>query len=457
MHQLDLPDIGPHERDLSAIFHSIPQIDKLSFPVKSQLNEIVERRLRTLGSKIRSSPYAESEFSNAFGINSSLTKATNAWLQQFDKRYRLGYLLGILSIIYITESEERLFFDIARQSLFEQILDRLNERPKKPPILRREVIDKFRPYAVSTFSQFDYFVKSLGLSGFRDRDRLPFRENVDTAISELSKSLAYLAENDPKDVGEIYYHDHHGKILDFIRSTVSASILLVEDCSFSGTRIKSKTRTLLRIMREIFSQENISILHSRNLSPPWVYLVVSYGTETAAREVHRSRLEDEGYPYCDSIFGHIFPEQDSVRSHLPLCLHSLEEFFPKLSLQRIMQDSCEHFLDRYGHLYLEETGVAKGANISKDDLLLGFKNGGWTIIGHGNCANNSLTYFWFPISNAKRNHEISALFPRIDSHVSHANTLISPKDFLDRIDNPLRVRLQGVLRNIFTRKLPIEK
>lgn len=398
----------------------LPEANGLTSVARSRLCDFLETKLAPQAFRIHLSPYHEHEFSDPFGVTGSYPHAVVKWLSQFPEPHRLGLLIGLLNLTYLTASEERAFFDLLQARLLESLADRdARDVSEIYPSISPVISHRLRPYAISAFGHFDYFTKGLRIDALRDRDVMPFRHLADNAIEQLSSSIDYLAST-PFDPGG-YHWFHKDILLAFIRSCLSTDLLLIEDCSFSGTRVGGKAAAFIRILEILFPESLQPLLNESQLKAPHVHVAVSYATTAAASKFSPEGLRADGkvtHSALTSITGFEFGPDASMSEGLPRTFRPLAEIFPSLDLYQVFRSSCAFFLENYGKYYLEETGVAKGANISASDLLFGFKNGGWAITSERNTPNNSLTFLWYPHTRSKLN-SIQALFPRTDSKHSH--------------------------------------
>ncbi len=452
--QLQLPNLELQGRALHNIFNGIPEIRNLGTTQKSRFSEFIEQKLAALALKTQLSPYKDHRTNDPLQVTSSLPQAVSRWLDQFPAEYRLGYLLGVLSIVYITKVEEDTFLEIATQGLCDRILERAGRPPAPFTELDQDLRNSFRVYPISVFAQFSDFVHLLHISGLRDRDKHPFRGTIDVTISDLATSLRHLAENKP---GLIYYDEHEDTLTQFIRSVVDCNIVLIEDCSYSGTRITGNVTKFLRIL-EILFEPYEHLIEDKGYRLPRVYLLVSYGTHAALEKVSSENINSErgiSYQYYEPLFGHVFEDHESARHGIPSSLDPLRTILPESDLDQKLLTSTRHFLDNFGHRYVAETGIAE-AGITADDMHLGFKNGGWTILSHQNSPNNALTYLWYPHTDSDLSL-IKALFPRVDSHITHANPPNPAGAIIRQASAGPSDFLTTALTKIYTNKLAAKK
>ena len=73
-------------------------------------------------------------------------------------------------------------------------------------------------------------------------------------------------------------------VAELIRSLRNSHVILIEDGSFSGKRIKREVGRFLKLMNILFGgfEEEMA---SHGYKPPWVYLLVVFGTVEALESV----------------------------------------------------------------------------------------------------------------------------------------------------------------------------
>ena len=231
------------DNPIANILSSVPEIEQLSSPLKDRVNEFIGCKLDKLALKISLSPYVPYEITDPLGLNQNFPKALCQWLHQFPDSHRLGFLASSLSTIYLPDQETSLFLEIGVNRLREAILAETPSPSIMSHTLPSTVKDKIRLLPISSFSDFDSLVHKLQLDGNRDRDR-HVSGTLDEFLSRTYSNLRMLAENDE----DFFYHQRHAdNIQQVIGSLLNSHIILVEDCSFSGTRISKKVRRILTL------------------------------------------------------------------------------------------------------------------------------------------------------------------------------------------------------------------
>ena len=404
-----------HDDPLSGLFSSVPEFAKLAISAKSEISHLLELRISKFVLKLEQSPYVPYRRDDPLNINRNFGDALRQWLGQFPPEHRLGFLHAAMGINYITEPEFDVFAQIAQERLFDAIADD-ELRSRRPVPTKRQLLERLRVYPVSEFGGFDELVHSLQVSGTRDRDNRTMRTTLGDFVSEFYKNLRSLAEN--RNAAQFIYYDREAaEVREGISSFLNSYVVLVEDCSYSGTRIKKDTQLFLQLLRLLFSSFE-EALREKGFEIPRVYLLVILGTGTAADLV--ADLGPLGgrtreYARCNVVFGHIFDAGVSAVTHLPENTKELASLVPggEATVRKKFCEAIRFFHKNYGHRYWEETGSDPGT-----ESEWGFKGDGWTIVTFANCPNNSLPALWYP-HTASAFTNIKPLFSRVDSRISH--------------------------------------
>lgn len=406
------------DNPLANIFESIPEFEKLSISCKSQIYGFLEHRIDKLALKIRMSPYEPYRANDGFNLNRNFPEALRKWLNQFPPEHKLGCLGAALSATYITQAEADLFLDIGMQRLREEILKEAKFASPPFKTLPSHIRSKVRVYPVSTFGAYDDLVHKLPIEATRDRDRQPSRGMLDDFLETTFEALSYLVEYENSQEF-IYREDKENYIKQVVDSFINSHIVIVEDISFSGTRIKKSIDRFLSLLKILFVPFERQIIE-KDYSLPHVYLFLILGTKKAQDAVDNLGMGPEGYRNYHSIFGFVFDDSNSTNRSLPENLKELNELLPKeINLYRKLLGAITFFHERYGKRYwTEETQVAKTYKFKAADLRFGYGGDGWTIVTRKNCPNNSLPLLWYPHTDSVTT-DIVPLFGRIDSHKSH--------------------------------------
>ena len=433
-----------NENPLASIFESIPEFRKLSISGKSHAYAFIERRVDKLALKIKLSPYEPLEANDKLHLNHNFPNALLQWLEQFPPEHRLGFLAAALSTTYITQAEETLFREIAMQHLQQEIL-REEQYPfvaGKP--LPSHVNDKIRAYPISLFGAYDDLVHRLPIEATRDRDRQPSHNTLDGFLESVFESLSYLVEY--KDSSQFIYRDQSlDTIKQVVLSLVGSHVLLVEDASFSGTRIQKSVSRFLDLLHILFVQ--FADLLKRNYwELPRVYLVVPIATNKA---FERIKNFGQRYRRFFPVFGFLFDQETNTTNKvIPATLKELDEILPQVELSNKLQGAIDFFHENYGTRYWEETGVITTYKYNLDDLRFGYGGDGWTIVRCKNSPNNSLPILWYP--HTKSSTSLNPLFARIDSHQSHANAAVNLGEVIETVKEDKNGNLRASLLKIYS-------
>lgn len=433
------PTAAGQPNALAGIFNSIPELRSQPVTLKSRVNSLLVRKIEKLSRKLAMSPYQPCEQHDPLRLNSDFPTALYKWLLQFPENHRLGFLLIALSTNYLTEAECDLFLEISIQRLSESILEQEHRVTTHYDFLDPDIRSRLRPYPISAFSAWDAFIHRLHVSGSRDHDRQMTRGILDDFLADAFNYLRRIAEE-----GKIapYLDQINDYIQRLIASLDGAYIILVEDCSFSGTRISQKVEQLLRLLAKLFVNHE-SALREAGYQLPHAYLLVTFGTPNALELVEPSALQADGrlwYPNYKTIFGFTFDSTSFASAILPENLNELQDALHKINLHKKAQQSLSYFFETYGHHY---------PSVDKHTPM-GFKNGGWTIVTHRNSPNNSLPPLWFP-SSESREVKIDPLFRRIESRVTHAHQSDRLEEDLDIVWKDKQGHIKSYLTDIYAK------
>jgi hypothetical protein len=434
--------ISVFEDPVGSILDSIPTFRPLDISARSNVYALLHRRIQKLSFKIKMAAYAAVGRPDRFGLNDNFPGALCKWLGQFPEGYKLGFLLSALSTEYVTRQEMQLFLNTAIRRLEEKMVE--NEAHLGLP-LGPSGSRNIRVYPVSQFGAYDDFVHRIGLGGTRDRDKQPIRSTVEEAVDEAFFHLRNLAENEPN---FIYYEEHSGAVKQLLRSFLNAHVVLVEDSSFSGTRISNSLSKFLRLTNVLFGKYT-KRLTDMGYSPPWIYLVVLFGTRQAMDVALKATENEQLKPASGRffpIFGFVFEETDTSKTALPENLGELQSLLAGKELHNELARAVDFFKEKYFYQYLRETQISVATGTTLEEIKWGFGGKGWSVVTDRNCPNNSLPLLWYPHAGSSCK-EIKALFPRIESHTSHANKAGSFEDNLGVAEKDGR----GYLRTFISR------
>jgi|GEM_PF-6144396 len=416
-----------YDDPVGRLLDRIPALKSPNISATSNVYAFLHRRIEKLRLKINTiSPYAPLEREEAFGVNSNFPLGLCKWLDQFPEKQRLGFLLPVLSTEFLTQPEMKILLSIAIRRLEEQVAE--NEARLKT-VFRLPWREKIRVYPVSQFGERDDFIRMLGLSGTRDRDTHPSRTTIEDVVYDAFSELRSLAEYG----SDFQYYDRTAsKVEQLLRSFLNAHIVLIEDGSFSGTRIVNTASKFLSLLNVLFGKYG-KRLESKGHSVPYVYLLVLVGTSNAHDAILKIREYEKLTPLNKNffpIFGFLFDEKtDSFRRSLPDSLGELQSLLGEHDLHYELTKSIEFFKENYFHGYLAETRISEATGRNLEEIKWGFGDKGWSVVTHKNCPNNSLPLLWYPHVGST-SQAIRALFPRDESHTTHADKADMFKDNL---------------------------
>jgi hypothetical protein len=430
------------DNPVADIVSLVPEIEGFSLPLKDRANEFIETKLDKLALKIKLSPYIPYDLVDPFGLNQNFSKALCQWLHQFPESRRLGFLAAALSTIYLSAAETNLFLDIGIQRLAEAIVEEAAPHALMSHTIPTDVKGRIRLLPVSSFNDYDNLIHKLQLDGNRDSDKQLVRGLLDEFISKSYNDLRVLAEHDED---FFYYRKHAGNIERAINSLLNSHVVLVEDSSFSGTRISKNIKRFLMLLNILFGRFEKK-LENVGEKIPRVYLLVPFGTNTAQEAVLPDKFSF--YPHFNSVFGFTFDENNSATKRLPETIDGFGDLFTsKETLYEKLRGAVDFFHKHYGESYWARETNNPYAEVA--DNRFGFAAGGWTIVPHRNCPNNSLPLLWYPHTSSQ-NTEIKALFTRVESRNSHASHRTNPKDgmkdVVDAKDNAPSNNLEDDMR-----------
>jgi len=435
---------GASENPVSGVVEAVPELRDLSMSVRTQIFAFLERKFEKLTRKLTDSRYEQCQRSDPLGINQNFASAVCRWVTQFPEQYRLGLLCAAISVSYIPEQEFDLLLDTAVEKLKAAVADKtgLYDNPSLDSHLSQRVV----PYAVSEFRACDKVLRKIGVEGSRDDDKRPEKGMLDNFLKWMCGELFSVAE-----YGEQFdYFDRvNTEILKLIRGWLNMYVVLVEDCSFSGTRIHKDVGRLLRLNQVLFNSFSAQIRESGK-QPPLVYLVLPFGTKEAWDSIDplTAFTGERGkyYTNYDAIFGFTFDPTSSARTSIP---DSLEEFtllLPSTSLYSKLRDSLKYFHETHSH---QHWTVDQAKSVDRPEkLAFGFAGGGWTIVTHTNCPNNSLPPLWYPLARSSES-SIHALFPRLESRKTHVGSDFDVDDALDTIGKDSKGHLKKLFESLY--------
>jgi len=448
-HQLTLPYASETDA-FQNLIQGIPEFTALDSSRLSDLNAFVQRRIEYLGRKLRLSPYLPHDTADPLKARASFPQAVHRWLEQFPASYRLGLLMTLLSLIYISEEEERGFLEIAIQRLLTRASEHLSHRPLPVPLTPELLRARLRPYPVSVFGQYDPFLHALRLEGSRDRSLYPYRGLIGETLNHLVDDLRFIAENESN---LIYIDEKEEALVQFIRSALSSHFVLLEDCALSGTRVSGVLERISRLFQLLFTEYSAEI-KGLDHELPRVYLLVSYGTEDAVRRIAQEVDSQHGERYAriDVLFGHVFSAADSLNGAIPDLVRPLERIIPSSDLLAKIAPALSFFYENHAHCYFTTETRIRVALPAEEQQIFGFKNGGWPIVSHKNAPNNAPPPLWYPHSGAMSTN-VHALFTRSESHLDHTDPPRTFDELIQTVEEDKEGRVARMLRRIYRKRI----
>ena len=430
---------------IAELFDAVPELKDLDAPRRSRVNEFLERRVGLLSRKLASSPFDPHTKLDPHNLNHDFSGALVRWVNQYPAEYRLGFLTSALSVIYLTRDELDVFLNVGTQRLIEALeeMELLQSDTMGTPLPTRDDIQRrIRAYAVSESNVFTAFLHKLSLGGSRDRDVRPVRGTVDEFLEQTYHHLRAIAELGPD---YIYYEETTKPLQQSIGSLLNSHVVLVEDCSFSGGRIRKTRQRVLRLIETLFSRHQAA-LHDRGYRSPTISLLVPCGTSNAQNEV---RPEDKTYQA--SVFGFLLDEGARAVTQLPDNVIEFQDSVDIGPLHDRLRQAVEYFHNTYGKRFAEETQTGRTAHFPIEEFGWGYgglASGGWTVVTHNNCPNNSLQLLWYPHSDSS-DRDIHALFTRVESHVSHTDPANPLEENMDIVQKDEHRFLEAFLTNYY--------
>lgn len=399
------------DNPIAMILGSVPELRALTNARKNQANEFLERRLGLLAGNINSSPYEPYWRRDELHLNTDFPGALYRWIDQFPDEHKLGFLTIALSTVYVTKEEMDLMLDIACQRLQETLDDWEGvEFDASLGLSRTNIV----PLPVSEFAESSAFSHRMGLAGMRDRSTRPHR-SVDEFLQSTINSLRMVADN-----VSIYDEENTRALKQVTDSLLNHHIVLLEDCSFSGTRITRTRDRFLDLMDVLFSPYE-SVLRAKGHTCPTVSLLIICGTSASLASLNKPHSSPTRHA---PVFGAVFDEGNRAVDVLP---DNTREFCVLLGAEQAtvhakLARAVDWFWDECGHIYVDTTAVASTAQFDVGELRWGYggnKAGGWSVVTHHNCPNNSLMPLWCPPAGSPGSTR-KALFGRVESHVDHS-------------------------------------
>ena len=414
------------------ILLAVPEFQGLHISTRNEVANFIERKLKKFDLKLGASPYTQNRPADPLGVNSDFGNGLRNWLHQFPPEHRLGLLAAVFSTIYITEDEIDSFIEIGIARLREKVvesaeLDRQlsGAGPADWSLVQHDI----RCYPISEYGAYEKVIRKLPIAGSRDRSIRPVRGLVEELVKETFRDLRMIADRHQQ--SSIYWEEAGYRVAELIRSLRNGHVVLVEDGTFSGKRIRREAGHFLRLMRVLFAgfENEMSVNGYRQ---PWVYLLVVYGTADALESMQGlGQMNEAGHTYNRfvPVFGYVFDRDASVNPGPSAATKELAALTQKANPAKKLKQAVQYFHEKYSHRYWDsETEIRKMLKLPDQDLPYGLGGRGWTLLTHVNCPNDSLPLLWYPHVGSVA--DIRALFPRLESQ-SEGESMHELKESID--------------------------
>lgn len=445
-------NINISEQPISQIFDLVPEIRTVRDTfARNRLYKFCESKLNKIEHKLSHSPYMPyTTAEDRLNVNRDFPTAVCKWLSQFPENERFGFLLMVLSIIYITEKEMDTFLEIAIENSCQVIKER---EGRSLEILEgiEDVKHKIIPYSLSDTGIYDKFIHKMAIEGTSDRDRRPFRGPLGDYLYDIFVYLRQLAETG-KDT--IYWEMWFNNIEALISSFLNYYIILVEDYTFSGRTIRSDIKRLLILSRIIFEPFRQAI-EAQGYRLPYFFLLVPTATDIALKEINSlfsGNLMARRY-FHPPITGYLFDYSYRAINDIPQSLRELKGVFPKkIKLYAHLKRSLEFFHKEYSvNYWTRDTEIAARSPFKINDYVFGYAKGAWPIITSRNSPNNSLPPIWYPHKGSSIN--ILPLFQRVESRISHIQRPVEIEEHIRIALSDKQGYLKQILKEYYERNL----
>jgi hypothetical protein len=413
-------------REKSAIWEiikSIPELDGLNSDKKDNALNFIVKKLNKLSLKIHKSPFEPQKNGSRFNLNNNFQQAVLSWLRQFDEDQRLGILISVLSLTYITKSELETLLDISITK-FNRERNLMFERWAEEYFISKELISSNRniiPYSLSETAISEDIKQTAHFSYIKDNK--PTEGHFINLLEKLFHYLRLLA--DPN-VGNstVYKDDDWFPVVSGILSKlIRSDILIIEDCSYSGTTIKSDIKKLIELIKIAFiPYEEVLKLDSTYV--PHFYILLPICTDVALKEIEQLVFQDaQVAKYFSQIStGYVFDEGHRFTpGSLPKNMDYLTKILPDLDLIEKVKKSLKYFHEEYSNIYWTKE-LLERTNMTDLQMQYGYRGGGWAISTFHNCPNNSLPLYWFP-NHPLIGNKVDALLKRNEHRSKHDPTL----------------------------------
>ena len=445
-------NINISEQSISQIFDVVPEIKtRKNIFTKNQLYKFCDTKINKIEYKLKISPYMPyTTAEDKLNLNRDFSTAVCKWLFQFPEEKRLGFLLLVLSIIYVTEREMDTFLEIAIENLC-QVFKEKGDRTFGILEGIEGIKHKIIPFPLSDTGIYDKFIHKMGIESTLDRNKRPFRGQLGEYLYNIFLNLRPLAEQGPD---FIYFSEMFAYIKEMISSFLNSYIILVEDYTFSGRTIKNDIQKLLDLIRFIFEPFRRNI-EAQGHTLPLFFLLVPIATDEALKEISNLFSGDliAGKYFHPPVTGYIFDYTYKAINDIPQNIRELKDIFPKMKLYTHLKRSLEFFHNEYSiNYWTKDTNIATRSPFSIDDYVFGYAKGAWPIITWRNSPNNSLPPIWYPHRGSSIKNMIP-LFQRVESRTSHEQRLVKIEELMEIALDDKKGYLKQILKEHYERNL----
>jgi hypothetical protein len=379
------------------IIKSVPELATLESDRKNDALNFIAGKLNKLSLKIHSSPFEPLRSGGSFTVNNNFQQAVFNWLSQFKEEHRLGLLISILSLTYITKAEMETLLDVSLEKFHREreLLIRGLETKHlvDSGLIRQE--RKVIQYALSETAISEEIKQTAHFSYLKDNK--PVEGHLINLLDAFFNYSRYLADPNVGNTKEYRDEQWFPALSRILTKLLGSDILIIEDCSFSGTTFKSDLKKLIALIKLAFIPYE-KILGSFPPYLPHFYILIPVSTDIAKKEIEDLILKE---PLVAKYFsristGYVFDDSYRFTAHrLAKSVQHLTTILPEYNLSDRVNNSLTYFHDNFSHKYWSKE-LLERTKMSPEEMRYGYRGGGWTISTFHNCPNNSLPVFWYP-------------------------------------------------------------
>ena len=391
----------------------LPEFEKLDTISQNDFCRITELQLNRLAFKLRLCPYTQvldTEYRP--NVTRDFWRATNDWLEQFPKEDRLGALVALLSTTYITDRELDALMDNAAENFAQFLFEHYRQPPNWTWPLPSSVRSKVRPFPTSAYEAYERAIRRLQIpatvSALGTGTKSTLSDYLSTCFNDLRMWADYGSDC-------LYADDTARRLRDLAIELLDKHIVVVDDCSFSGTTLSSDLRRLLDLLQILYS-EHTTVLKRKNRQPPTVTVLVAFATQEAVERISRT-LRDAGRLADVQVFCGAVETRGRLSTELPDRLDPLRRvLLPVRDAYKALRDAIDHYSE-YFRDYARETAIESRHPLA-GQWKWGFKDGAYAVVTYLNAPNNSVPLLWYPHADSGKSSP-RPLFPRSESRLSH--------------------------------------